>query len=119
MAIHQNNTNLKADRIFSSLKRVARIVLIMSSLLLLVSIVLLLVYRGECFSIYSNAGFVIWPTIVISIYSIVYSLLIIVAFLIHKAFKHDLIWSTIKKEILFIIVTVVLMTVFYFVNVTL
>jgi hypothetical protein len=94
-----------------------RIVLIISSLLLFLSILSLLVYREECFSIYSNAGFVIWPAIVISIYSIIYSLLTMIAFLIYKAYKRDFIWSTIKKEIFFLIITGVLMTVFYFVNV--
>lgn len=117
MGIKHNSTDLKTDRIFSSLKRVVRIVLTISSLLLLLSIISLLVYKGECFTIYSNAGFIIWPAIIVTIYSIIYSLLTIVAFLIYKAYKRHLIGSTIKKEIFFLILTGLLMTIFYFVNV--
>jgi hypothetical protein len=116
MEIKQNNIDLKTDRIFSSLKRISRIVLAISSVLLFLSIISLLVYKGECFSIYSNAGFIIWPAIIVTIYSIFYSLLIIITFLIYKAYKRQLSWLKIKKEILFLIVTGVLMTVFYFLN---
>lgn len=116
MKINQNSINLKSDRIFLFLKRVARIVLTTSSILLILSIISLLVYGGECYSVYSNAGFIIWPAVIVSIYSIVYSLLIIITFLIYKAYKRHLIWSTIKNEILFLILTGLLMTIFYFVN---
>nr|WP_315238979.1 hypothetical protein [uncultured Flavobacterium sp.] len=116
METNQNSINLKTDRIFSSLKRVARIVLTTSSILLLISIISLLVYRGECFSVNSNAGFIIWPAVIASIYSIAYSLLTIITFLIYKTFKRHLIWSTIKTEILFLILTGLVMAIFYFVN---
>ncbi|WP_431244208.1 hypothetical protein ACQ9BO_07545 [Flavobacterium sp. P21] len=116
METNQNSINLKFDKIFSSLKRVARIVLAISSILLIISIISSLVYKGECFSIYSNAGFMIWPAIILSIYSIVYSLLIIVIFLVYKVYKRHLIWATIKSEILFLILTGLLLTIFYFVN---
>lgn len=117
MEIQQNSIDSKTDRIFSSLKQVGRIVLTISSLLLLLSIISLLIYRGECFTIYSNAGFIIWPAIFVTIYSIIYSVLIIVTFLIYKAYKRNLIWSTIKKEIFFLMLTGLLMTIFYFLNV--
>lgn len=116
MEINQNSINLKTDRIFSSLKRVAIIVLTSSSILLLISIISLLVYREECFSVNSNAGFIIWPTVIASIYSIAYSFLTVITFLIYKIFKRHLIWSTIKPEILFLIMTGLLMAIFYFVN---
>lgn len=116
MEINQNSLNLKSERIFLFLKRVARIALTTSSVLLILSIISLLVYRGECYSIHSNAGFVIWPAVILSIYSITYSFLIIVTFSIYKAYKRHLIWSTIKNEILFLILVVLLMTIFYFLN---
>ena len=116
METNQNSINLKTDRIFSSLKRVARIVLTTSSILLLISIISLLVYKGESFSVNSNAGIIIWPAVVASIYSIAYSLLTIITFLIYKAFKRHLIWLTIKTEILFFNSDRLFMAIFYFVN---
>ncbi|RZJ48865.1 MAG: hypothetical protein EOO44_19395 [Flavobacterium sp.] len=117
METNQDSINLRTDRIFSSLKKVSRIVLTISSILLLLSIISLLVYRGECYNVNSNVGFIIWPTIIVSIYSILCSLLTIIIFMIYKAYKRLLIWSTIKNEILLLMLTGLLLAVFYFLNV--
>ena len=111
-----NQTTSKKDRILASLKRITRIILLISSAFLLISTILLLVYGRQCFSIYSHTGDIIWPTIIVTIYSLLYSVIVIIASLIYNAYNRHPIWSLLKKEILFLILTGILMTIFYFVN---
>lgn len=106
----------KPDRIFGYLKLIARIMLKISSTLLLISIVLLLVFKGQCFSLYSHAGDIIWPSIIITIYSLLYSSIIILGFFIFKTYRKNLIWNSIKKEGFLFILTGLILTIFYFVN---
>ncbi len=116
MEINQTIINSKSDKIFASLKRVSRISLIISSALLFISVILLLVYKGECFSFSSKIGSVIWFAILVAIYSIFYSLIVIVVFFIYQIYKRHLFWSLIKREIVLLILTSILMAIFYFVN---
>jgi uncharacterized integral membrane protein len=106
----------KTDRIFSYLKLAARILLIISSLLLLLSILLLFVYEEECFNVNSGVGDIMWPTIVASIYSVAYSLLVILSSLLYYANGRQGIWPLLKKEILLLVLTGILIAVFYFAN---
>lgn len=111
-----NQTTSKPDRIFGYLKLIARIMLTISSTLLLTSIVLLLVYKEQCFSLHSHTGDIIWPTIIISIYSLLYSFIVIWVFVICKIYQPNLPRASIKKEILLFILTGLFLTIFYFVN---
>ena len=111
-----NQTTSKTERIFALLKRVARIVLAISSTLLLISTILLLAFGGQCFSIHSHVGDIIWPAIMVTIFSLFYSVIVIIASLIYHINKRHSIWLLIKNEILFLILTAILMTIFYFVN---
>ena len=111
-----NQTTSKTDRIFGYLKLIARITLTISSTLLLTSTVLLLVYKEQCFSLYSHAGDIIWPTIIISIYSLLYTFTVILVFFIYKTYQRNITRTSIKKEILLFILTGLLLTIFYFVN---
>ncbi len=106
----------KPDLILGYLKLIARIALTISSALLFTSTILLIVYKGQCFSLNSHTGDIIWPTIIITGYSLLYSLIIILAFLIYKTYKQNLTWTSIRKEILLLILTGLLLTIFYFVN---
>jgi hypothetical protein len=111
-----NQVVSKTDRIFGYLKLIARITLSISSTLLLISTVLLLVYKEQCFSLHSHAGDIIWPTIIISIYSLLYSFIVISVFVIYKTYQRNLTQASIKKETLLFILTGLLVTIFYFVN---
>ena len=106
----------KTDQILGYLKLVARITLTISSTLLLTSTVLLLVFKEQCFSLYSHAGDIIWPTIIISIYSLLYSFIVILVFVIYKTYQRNLTRKSIKKEILLFILTGLLLTIFSSVN---
>ena len=111
-----NQTTSKTDRIFGYLKLIARITLTISSTLLRTSIALLLVYKGQCFSLYSNTGEVIWPTILISVYSLLYSFVMILVFVIYKTYQGNLTTALFKKETLLFILTGLLLAIFYFLN---
>jgi high-affinity Fe2+/Pb2+ permease len=106
----------KTDRIFSYLKLAARILLIISAMLLLLSIIFLFVYQEGCYYVHSNIAFIMWTAVIMSFYSGFYSILIIAASLIYHINKKQRIWPIVKKEILLLMLTGILMTVFYFVN---
>lgn len=116
MTIDQNKPNLKTERTYGCLILIARIALTISSTLLLTSIILLLLYKGECFSIYSHAGDIIWPTIIMTIYSLFYSFIMLLVFVIYSAHRRNFAWASIKKETLLFTLTGLLLTIFYFVN---
>jgi hypothetical protein len=106
----------KTDRIFSSLNRICRIALLISSLMLLTSIVLLLVYGVRSYTFDSPVGEIIWPTIIVSGYTLFFSVIMILASLFYYKPKKRLIWSFMKREIALFLLTGCLMTVFYFLN---
>jgi hypothetical protein len=111
-----NQATSKTDRIFGYLKLIARITLTISSTLLLISTVLLLVYKEQCFSLHSHTGDVIWPTILISVYSLLYSFVMILVFVIYKTYQGNLTTALFKKETLLFILTGLLLAIFYFLN---
>jgi hypothetical protein len=110
------DTPSKTDRIFNSLKQIARIVLVISSVMLLTSIVLLLLYGRHSYNIHSPVGDIIYPTVIVTIYSLFYSVIVILASLLYYKPKKDFIWPLMKREILLFLLTASLMTVFYFLN---
>jgi hypothetical protein len=105
----------KTDRIFSYLKLAARILLIISAMLLLLSIMFLFVYGKEFFDLEIVGNFT-WITIIVSIYSLFYSVLVIAASLLYNFNSKQTIKLLLKNEILLFILTVILVLAFYFVN---
>ena len=95
--IELNQTISKKDRIFACLKLIARITLTISSTLLIISTVLLLIYKEQCFGFHSLEGDIIWPTIIISIYSLLYSGVMILIYVLYKTYQRNLILASIKK----------------------
>lgn len=111
-----NQATSKTERVFDWLTRVSRIILLISSTLLIISIISLLIFRRQCFSIHSHAGVIIWPAIMITIFSLLYSAIMIIVSSIYHISKRQPLWAIIKKDVLFIILTGLLMTIFYFLN---
>jgi hypothetical protein len=84
--------------------------------MLLASIVLLLMYGERSYTFDSPVGEIIWPTIIVTGYTLVFSVIMILASLWYYKPKKEFVWSLMKREIAFFLLTASLITVFYFLN---
>jgi hypothetical protein len=84
--------------------------------MLLTSIVLLVLYEERSYTFGSPVGEIIWPTIIVTVYTLVFSVIMILASLWYYKPKKDFVWPLIKREIALFLLTTCLMTVFYFLN---
>lgn len=84
--------------------------------MLLTSIVLLLMYGERSYTFDSPVGEIIWPTIIVTGYTLVFSVIMILASLWYYKPTKEFVWPLIKWEVLLFLMTGCLMTVFYFLN---
>jgi len=88
-----------------NLSRYAKISLRFSSVCLVISTILFLIYRQEIGEAYSIPGAIIWYSIIIGFVSIIYSIFIIVILMINYRREKQNLWEFVKKEITLLILT--------------
>ncbi len=105
MGINQNRNYNKIDRMIKYLSRYSRNSLRFSSVCLVLSTILFLVYRKEIGEAYSIPGAIIWYSIIIGFFSIIFSIITIVILMINYLSEKQNLWEFVKKEIMLLILT--------------
>jgi len=107
--------NLKencVEKVIYYLRKCQWISLISSSFSLLVSIILILIFRQEIWELDELSGGIAWLSLILSIYSILFSVIATVALIIYYRIKKLIIWPFIRKESMLLILTIGLLLIY-------
>lgn len=116
MKINQTKNHLQINSIISKLSQWTKISMMFSSVCLLLSIMLLLIYRQEIGNADSIPGAIIWYSIIIAFYSVLVSLITFIIFAIYYRSKNQNFWQLIKREIMLLTLTIVLILILSFIS---
>jgi len=103
--------NLKKNHVEKAahyLRKCLKLSLIFSSFSLVVSIILILIDRQEKWNLNEFSIGFFWISLIISIYSIVFSMLSILILMISYRVKKQIMWPFLKTEIILLILTITL-----------